>query len=54
MAKFKDKTTGTVIEFLEEHDIVTMRSHPEYDEVEVDNIKEEAPKKAGRPKKESE
>lgn len=54
MAKFKDNSSGTVIEFLEEHDIKAMRMHPEYTEVvEVDSIKEEV-KKVGRPKKESE
>ena len=54
MAKFADKTTGAVVEFMEEHDIQAMRVHPDYDEVkEVDIIKEEV-KKVGRPKKESE
>ena len=56
MAKFKDKSSGSVIEFHEEHDIQAMRVHPDYDEVKeqaVDNIKEEV-KKVGRPKKESE
>lgn len=55
MAKFKDKSSGAVVEFQEEHDIQAMRVHPDYDEVkeEVDNIKEEV-KKVGRPKKEAE
>lgn len=35
MAKFKDKSTGNVFEFTLEHDIKTMRKHPEYEEVEV-------------------
>ena len=33
MAKFKDKATGNVFEFTSEHDIQTMRKHPEYEEV---------------------
>lgn len=35
MAKFKDKSTGNVFEFLNEYDIKSMRKHPEYEEVEV-------------------
>lgn len=31
--KFKDKSTGNVFEFKNEHDIEAMRSHPDYDEV---------------------
>ena len=55
MAKFKDKSSGAIVEFFEEHDIKAMLVHPDYDEVKeaVDNIKEEV-KKVGRPKKESE
>ncbi len=33
MAKFKDNATGNVFEFTNEHDIQTMRKHPEYTEV---------------------
>lgn len=33
MAKFKDNATGNVFEFLLQHDIDTMRKHPEYTEV---------------------
>lgn len=35
MAKFKDKSTGNVFEFTLEHDIASMRQHPDYEEVEV-------------------
>jgi hypothetical protein len=40
MAKFKDKLSGCVVEFLLEHDIKAMREHPEYDEV-VEEVKPE-------------
>jgi len=33
MAKFKCKQSGNVFEFLQEHDIKTMRKHPEYIEI---------------------
>ncbi len=33
MARFKDIATGNVFEFTNEHDIQTMRKHPEYVEV---------------------
>lgn len=33
MAKFKDNATGNVFEFTLQHDIDTMRKHPEYTEV---------------------
>lgn len=33
MAKFKDNATGNVFEFTLQHDINTMRKHPEYTEV---------------------
>lgn len=33
MAKFKDNATGNVFEFTLQHDIDTMRKHPEYKEV---------------------
>lgn len=47
MAKFKCIASGEVYEFTAEHDIKSMRSHPEYQEVvEI----EEPAKKVGRPK----
>ena len=49
MAKFKCISSGEVYEFTMEHDIKSMRAHPEYEEVvEV----EEPAKKVGRPRKE--
>lgn len=33
MAKFRDNASGNVFEFTQEHDIQTMRKHPEYTEV---------------------
>jgi hypothetical protein len=33
MARFKDIATGNIFEFTQEHDIQTMRKHPEYTEV---------------------
>ena len=33
MALFKCKQTGNVTEFIYEHDIVQMKTHPEYEEV---------------------
>lgn len=33
MAKFKDKQSGTVVEFFTEYDDLQMRSHPDYEEV---------------------
>ncbi len=33
MARFKDVATGNVFEFTSEHDIQSMRKHPEYTEV---------------------
>lgn len=41
MAKFKCNHSGNIVEFLLEHDIKTMRTHPEYTEV----IAEETPVK---------
>lgn len=38
MAKFKDIASGTVFSFNLEHDIITMRQHPEYEEV-FDEVK---------------
>ena len=53
--RFKCKQSGNVFEFHMDHDVNTMRKHPEYEEVleqPVDD-KEEEPtvKKVGRPKK---
>jgi hypothetical protein len=42
MAKFKDVATGNVFEFTLDHDIQTMRKHPEYTEV-IEEVKQ--PKK---------
>ena len=36
MAKFKDNATGNVFEFTSPHDIESMRNHPEYTEVVVE------------------
>jgi hypothetical protein len=33
MAKFQDNATGNMFEFTIEHDIQSMRKHPEYTEV---------------------
>jgi len=41
MAKFKCNHSGNIVEFLLEHDIKTMRTHPEYTEV----VAEETPVK---------
>ena len=44
--KFKDVATGNVFEFTLEHDIQTMRKHPEYTEVtEVQEVKTSKKKK---------
>lgn len=54
MAKFKCKQSGNVFEFLNEHDIKTMRTHSSYEEVKEDmqEVKEEPQKRTlGRPKK---
>jgi hypothetical protein len=48
MSKFKCKLSGTVVEFLSEHDIETMRQHPDYEEV----VEEEEDKLPKRIKKE--
>lgn len=51
IVKFRCKQSGNIFEFFTEHDIKTMLTHPEYEEVkEVDILKEE-PKKVGRPRK---
>jgi hypothetical protein len=41
MASFKDVATGNVFEFTNEHDIQTMRKHPEYVEVVTVSVVEE-------------
>ena len=53
IVKFKCKQSGNVFKFFTEHDIKTMRTHPEYEEVEAVKEAEEQPEKksAGRPKK---
>lgn len=55
MAFFKCKTSGNIFEFVIEHDIKTMRTHPEYEEVDyvvVSQEEQEQPeKKLGRPRK---
>lgn len=38
MARFKDIATGNVFEFSNEHDIQTMRKHPEYVEVVEEEV----------------
>ena len=39
MAKLKDNATGNVFEFVSQHDIDTMRKHPEYTEVKEQEVK---------------
>ena len=52
MVRFKCKQSGNIFEFHTEHDIKTMRTHPEYEEIVVEVIPVvEAPKKVGRPAK---
>ena len=46
---FKCIKTGNTVDFLTEHDIQSMRKHPEYTEVET--TVEEPVKQRGRPKK---
>ncbi len=44
--KFKDKQSGCVYEFLQEHDIADMLRHPDYEVVEEPVVvKEEKPVK---------
>ena len=61
MAKFKDKTSGAIIEFTNQFDIDSMKGHPDYDRldeeghvvapVETDKpLPLQAPQR-GRPKK---
>lgn len=54
--KFKCKTTGNIFEYTVEHDIKTMRTHPEYEEIKATIVEEpvnelSTAKKAGRPRK---
>lgn len=51
--KFKCKQSGNVFEFYTDHDIKTMRSHPEYEEVkeQVEEAEKIEKKPVGRPKK---
>lgn len=53
IVKFKCKQSGNIFEFFTEHDIKTMRTHPEYEEVVVVKEAEEQTEKksVGRPKK---
>lgn len=53
IVKFKCKQSGNIFEFFTEHDIKTMRTHPEYEEVVAAKEVEEQPEKksVGRPKK---
>jgi hypothetical protein len=52
MVRFKCNQSGNIFEFHNEHDIKTMRTHPEYEEVQVEVLPvSEAPKKVGRPAK---
>lgn len=56
---FKCNRSGNTVSFTNEHDIKTMRQHPEYTEVvqvvspkeEQSFSKEEQPKRMGRPRK---
>ena len=50
MAKFKCNHSGNVVEFLLDHDIKTMRTHPEYTEV----VAEETPVKTTKKVKQDE
>lgn len=54
MVKFKCKQSGNVFEFSNEHDIKTMRTHPEYVEIVEETVKQEEPVKVGRPRKNKE
>lgn len=51
--KFKCKQSGNIFEFKNEHDIKTMLTHPEYEEVQEQKqeIQEPTVKKVGRPKR---
>lgn len=55
VAKFKCVQSGNVFEYYTEHDAKTMRTHPGYVEVKVEEQQEEPVKRtAGRPRKVSE
>lgn len=49
--KFKCKQSGNVFEFFTEHDIKTMRTHPEYEEIVEEVVEQVEKKPMGRPKK---
>lgn len=49
--KFKCKQSGNVFEFNNEHDIKTMRTHPEYVEIVEEVVEQIEKKPIGRPKK---
>jgi len=52
MAKFKCVTTGEVYEFVVDHDIEGMRTHPQYEEVfeeEVVVVEEKPKRKKSEP-----
>lgn len=61
MAKFKDRTSGAIIEFVNQFDIDSMKGHPDYDQIDeqghvVAEIEESKPlpfnaPQRGRPKK---
>ena len=44
MAKFKCMLSGTIVEFHHEHDILDMRKHPQYEEVEDKPVEKEITK----------
>lgn len=49
--RFKCKQSGNVFEFSNEHDIKTMRTHPEYVEIVEEAVEQIEKKAIGRPKK---
>lgn len=53
--KFKCNQSGNIFEFFSDHDIKTMRAHPEYIEIKEEQQKEvevvEPVKRMGRPPK---
>lgn len=62
MAKFKCKRSGNIVEFLLQHDIDSMKGHPDYDRIDEEgavvvdentdySIPFKAPVARGRPKK---
>ncbi len=55
MAKFKCNQSGNIFEFFSDHDINTMRKHPEYTEIVQEQQQEETvmveQPKRGRPPK---